>query len=1168
MRLSKIKLAGFKSFVDPTTITFPSNLIGIVGPNGCGKSNIIDAVRWVMGESSAKHLRGDSMADVVFNGSSSRKPVGTASIELIFDNADGTVGGQYANYAEISIKRQVSRDGTSTYFLNGTRCRRRDITDIFLGTGLGSRSYAIIEQGMISRLIEAKPEELRVYLEEAAGISKYKERRRETENRIRHTRENIERLDDLRSEIEKQIQHLQRQAKTAERYKGWRQEERRFKAELLALRWQALDQEVVEKDREIAEQQNKLEAAIAEQRAIENRIEQTREQHTEANDGFNEVQGRYYGVGADIARIEQGIQHAKELRGRQEKDLRETEEAWQDIQEHIKRDRDQVQQVEHNLREMEPNLQTLQTTEREASEALATAEERMQAWQNTWDEFVRDSSEATQEAEIERTQIEHLERRSQQVVSRLEKLKDERAALSSKELEAEISKLGSQESMSSEERERLQGALQRAIRELSELREDEKQLTTRLHETRSRLEDNRGRLSSLEALQQSALGKSKDAVNKWLAARKLANLPRLAQQLQVEDGWEKAVETVLGFHLEAVCVEQLDTLTPELSKLADGAVTIFETMGGHEADKGSLKTLAAKVKSELPVTGLLAGIYAVEQLADAVKLRGKLKTGESVVTRDGIWMGQNWVRVNRESDERAGVIAREQETKQLQEEQTQLKKSAGDLTLQQDELRARLKSLEERREELQTQVNQAHRQSADLHASLDTKRSKLDQLVARAREIDAELEDLRDELQNIESESKASRAKMEASLNTMESLEDKRGDLEGERNSLRENLENARRKAKEDRDALHDLALKVESRRSMLESTRRSLERLDGQLTQLSERRVELQKNLKESADPMDTQQKELESYLQKRSAVESELTQARKKLEELDEQIRNLEQDRAQREKASQQLRDVLESLKLGSQEIRVRKQTLNESLKEMNYEIKDLFTELPDDASIEDWEQKLDKMTQKIQRLGAINLAAIEEFSEQSERKQYLDAQHTDLTEALATLENAIRKIDRETRTRFKETFDKVNSGIKTAFPRLFGGGHAYLELTGEDLLDSGVTVMARPPGKRNSTIHLLSGGEKALTAVALVFAIFQLNPAPFCLLDEVDAPLDDYNVGRFCDLVSEMSERTQFVFITHNKITMEMAHQLTGVTMNEPGVSRLVAVDIDEAVQMAAV
>ncbi len=1149
MRLNKIKLVGFKSFVDPTVIHFPSSRVGIVGPNGCGKSNVIDAVRWVMGEASAKHLRGDSMADVIFNGSNTRKPVGTASVELVFDNADGAAGGQYASYAEIAIKRSVSRDGTSSYYLNGTRCRRRDITDIFLGTGLGPRSYAIIEQGMISRLIEAKPEELRVFLEEAAGISKYKERRRETENRIRHTRENLDRLNDLREEIEKQIEVLHRQARAAERYKALAAEARQLKAEVLALKYRELDNSLSGKDKEIGERENALQAIIAELRHVETLIEKSRASHTEAQDTFNEVQGRFYSVGADIARVEQAIQHGKELRQRQEKDLAQAEHALGEVQGHLDRDTVQLEELGRTLQELEPALQRARAAEQASGAQLQQAEQAMQDWQARWEAFNQQASDATRAADVERTRIEHMDQQIAQALARRDKRREEQTLLSAETQEQEIRQLQQDAEQAGANRDSLQAELDAVLAAITQQREDDKALSNTLHARRSELENLRGRLASLEALQQAALGKSKQAVNDWLQTRGLDSLPRLAEKLQVETGWERAVETVLGFYLEAVCVEELDSAAAGLQALEQCAVALFE-QGNTPVPGAMTGNLAAKVQSGLPV-----------------HMRAKLGAGQSVITRDGIWLGPHWLRVNREEDERAGVLAREQEIRAVRDQVGALQTGVTQADEQQGNLRQTLKEHEARREELQTEVNRAHRQAVDSQALLNTRRNRLEQTRQRLAEVNAELADLDQQIEQGEQEVRATRGKLENAITSLGDHEQQRSVLTTERDNLRAAQEAAQQRAKADRDAMHELAVRAEGRRSQLDSTRQNLERMRDQHERLSARRQELQASLEQGVAPQGEQQTQLNELLNLRGTVEAELTQARQKLEVLDEEMRGHEQQRTAKEHDSEEARAALEALRLGAQEMRVRRQTLNEQLQDMDFNIQDVFANMPDDATPADWQQRLEQAEARIQRLGNINMAAIDQYEEQVERKTYLDAQHQDLTEALTTLENAIHKIDRETRTRFKETFDRVNSGLQAAFPRLFGGGHAYLEMTGDDLLDAGVTVMARPPGKRNSTIHLLSGGEKALTAVALVFSIFELNPAPFCMLDEVDAPLDDANVGRFCDLVREMSERVQFVFITHNKTTMELSEQLTGVTMNEPGVSRLVAVDVEEAVQMAA-
>ncbi len=1169
MRLKKIKLAGFKSFVDPTTIPIPSTLVGVVGPNGCGKSNVIDAVRWVMGESSAKHLRGDSMADVIFNGSTSRKPVGHATVELVFDNADGSVGGQYAAYNEISIKRQVSRDGTSSYWLNGTRCRRRDITDIFLGTGLGPRSYSIIEQGMISRLIEARPEDLRVFLEEAAGISKYKERRRETENRIRHTRDNLERLSDLRDEVDKQLNHLQRQARTAEKYKELKQEERQVRGELLALRLRNLAREGSVKERRIGELETALQAAVATQRSVEASLEKDRESHIEATDAFNEVQGRYYGVGSEIARLEQSIQHGKEMRQRQQQDLEQAERGWRELQQHIQHDQAQLEQLERQLAESEPALAQTRAAEEASQAALSEAEERMQDWQREWESFNERAAAGSEAAQVERTGIDHLDRQILQLDQRSEKLRTEQQGLDSSALSAEIEQLGAQEQEQAARAENAQEELQTVLEEIRLGRERVRHSQQELEQQRGELQDSRGRLTSLETLQQAALGQSEGVVAQWLESQGLGAAPRLAQELEVDSGWEQAVETVLGSHLEAVCVNGLDPLSESLATLEQGVLTAFDTASaGAAGDPVSADLLVSRVRAPWALDSVLGGVYAVDGLHDALALRSRLSGRESVVTRDGIWLGRAWLRVARDADQNSGVLAREQEIKTLTARLQQLEATVHELQERTDATEEDLRELEQRREALQQQVNEGHRRHSELRAQVSARRSRLEQIQNRDQNIRAELEELEAQIQRSHGEVQEARERLGAALERMEQSGRERELLAGQRDTLREALDQVRARARSDRDQAHGLALQIESMRSQQNSLRQNGERMQGQLSGLQQRHEQLQESLAAGAEPLREQESELARLLDGRVKVEAELGEARRRVEDIDENLRRHEHNRTEAEQQVGEVRNELEQARVGFQEIRVRRETLEEQLRETALERQSLEEALPEQAEESEWAQKVEQVATRIQRLGPINLAAIEEFAEQQERKKYLDAQYDDVTQALETLENAIRKIDRETRTRFKETFDKVNTGLQALFPRLFGGGHAYLELTGEDLLDTGVAVMARPPGKRNSSIHLLSGGEKALTAVALVFSIFQLNPAPFCMLDEVDAPLDDANVGRFCDMVREMSEHVQFVFITHNKITMALSNQLTGVTMHEPGVSRLVAVDVDEAARLAAV
>lgn len=1166
MRLSKLKLAGFKSFVDPTTVEFPSQLSGVVGPNGCGKSNIIDAVRWVMGESSAKHLRGESMADVIFNGSTGRKPVGQATIELIFDNSEGKLGGEYANFNEIAIKRTVTRDGQSVYHLNGTRCRRRDITDIFLGTGLGPRSYAIIEQGTISRLIEAKPEELRVFLEEAAGISKYKERRRETENRIKHTRENLDRLSDLRDELDKQLARLKRQANTAEKYKVLKEEERLLKAQLTALRWMLKQDEAEKTEAQIREQETTLESAIAQQRSIEAEIESQRESHTEASDKFNEVQSRFYSVGTEIAKIEQSIQHAKERRQQQQQDLTQIEQDWQEANAHHETDQKRLTQVKESLAEVEPKLEHLQSTAEMSSAALVEAESAMQAWQSEWDSFSEAATEPAQNAEVARTHIQHVEEHLQRQKQRLERLQEELGKQSHDELIQESAELEQQLKKDETEIQQSQAMLEEKQNQIGQLRDSVHLLNSQLDESRSKLQDLRGRSASLEALQQAALGKEEGAVTQWLNNQHLQDAPRLAEELDVESGWAKAAECVLGEHLEAVCVDGVDPLAEVIESFEEGTLTLFDTRADSSNTSMQADSLESKISAPWKLTSLLQGVLTADTLQQAMSMRGQLSDSESVVTREGIWLGKNWLRVARDKDEKAGILQREQTLKALTAETNELQASVQQIQQQLETEREQLGSAEMDRDSSQSTINQLSSQRANRQSDLSARQARLEQMQTRQQEQRVEAEQVCSEIEKDNQELDMSREKLEIAVDAMAKLEEQRIELQQRRDTCQDNLQSKREQARVERDAAHEIKVRIETLRAEMNSTEQALERMKERQQQLAVRRDELTKAASESDEPIDEMNKELEVLLATRIKVEEELTQARTAVEAIDHHMRELEEARSGAENAVQEVRSGLESIRIGWQEVKVRRQTLEEAINETSFVLETLIEEMPEEANDFAWEQCVDDLEQKIQRLGPINLAAIEEFEQEAERKKYLDEQDKDLTDALTTLENAIAKIDAETRTRFKETFDKVNSGVKELFPRLFGGGHAYLEMTDDDLLDAGVTIMARPPGKRNSTIHLLSGGEKALTAVSLVFSIFQLNPAPFCMLDEVDAPLDDANVGRFCDMVKYMSDKTQFIFITHNKITMEISQHLTGVTMHEPGVSRPVAVDVDKAVELA--
>jgi chromosome segregation protein len=1165
MRLIKLKIAGFKSFVDPTTVTFPSSLTGVVGPNGCGKSNIIDAVRWVMGEISAKHLRGDSMADVIFNGSASRKPLGHASVELVFDNSEGKIGGQYATYNEVALRRVVSRDGSSDYFINGVKVRRKDITQLFLGTGLGSRSYAIIEQGMISRIIEAKPDDLRAFLEEAAGISRYKERRRETESRISHTRENLERLNDLREEVEKQIRHLQRQAATARRFQALKEEERKLQAELLVLRLQSLDVEAAATESRVQECDTAMQAVLADLRAVETQIERIRIDQSAKSDALGLIQGRYYEAGAQVTRIEQNIAHSRELRQRQESDLAQAETQLIELRAVDQRDRAQLAELAAQLETMTPAFDAARERELAASIARDAAEQAVGHWQQDSDQHSTALAHAQRETQVERARIEQLENQERRLIAQRERLETELISLRGVQPETDLEMLASRESEARESGRKAEAALQELLAELAAAREQERERTAALNALRTRWQNAKGTLVSTEALQQAALGKAGGKVTQWLAAQSLDQRPRLAQLLRVDKGWDRAVETVLGSYLEAVCVDGIDAIAAVLDSFDGGQLALV--ISGAAPAAVPAESLLSKVHGATSLHALMGSVRVAGNLREALEQRHHLQAGESIVTRDGIWLGRDWLRLSRDRDPRSGVIEREETLRETRLEVSRLAEEIQVFERQIEQTRDTITSLEDRREQLQTEVNRLHRQHVDQRAQLESAQAKARDAARRIDEMTAQLTDIQREVAEADDQLHASRSRMQASVETLASLEPKRQHLESDRDRLRNDLALARSAAQFAQQEARDLAVQLESRRSANASLITTLARIEQQLQTSVQRRDELAVQLAEGVAPLQELQNELEQALTRRVEVETELRGARVAVDELETQLRERDSVRLTAERKLEETRSATEEARLAAQQVRVRREGVAEQFAATRFEFELVAAQLHPEATVPAWDSQLTETLGKIERLGQVNLAAIDEFKEQSERKDYLDRQNKDLTDALEMLESAMRKIDRETRTRFQDTFDRVNAGLKEKFPRLFGGGHAYLELTGEDTLESGVSVMARPPGKRNSSISQLSGGEKALTAVALVFAIFDLNPAPFCLLDEVDAPLDENNVGRFCDIVREMARSVQFIFITHNKSTMELASQLVGVTMHEPGVSRLVAVDVDEAVRMAA-
>jgi len=1165
MHLKKIKLAGFKSFVDPMTIPINSNLVAVVGPNGCGKSNIIDAICWVMGESSAKYLRGESLTDVIFNGSSARKPVGQASVELIFDNQDGAIGGEYASYAEISVRRSINRNAESNWYLNGSRCRRRDILDIFLGTGLGPRSYSIIGQNMISRLIEARPEEMRVYLEEAAGISRYRERRRETENRIQHARENMARLDDIRSELDRQLVTLKRQSDAAEKYKVLKRQERAFRASSLAAQWRQLDGQLVQYSLQIQQKETGFEARQAESLQLALAIDRLREDQSLANDAFQDVQRRYYAAGNEITKIEQDIHHTRERIRAWQADIDQANQDYQAAEQNLLDAKNSLELLSGESQNIEPELIAARSELDKLISERQIAEEALQTWQQKLDIFNQRFSTISETARVEQTRITHLEQRIGQISAREKVLADEQTQVDFSAFDADLIKLTNQITQLNDQMALQKTDLVNMRTNMTAFYDEQQKKQQQLEQVRQQIQQLRGQRTSLEALQQTALGQRDNQVTKWLTQNNLTTQPRLAEGLKVAKGWETAVEKVLGTYLQAVCVENLSDVKNVLAAFQQGTLCLFATQQSVANKDFAVDTLLSKVTSDWPLDGLLSGVYVTESLDQAIILAKKLAPHESIITADGIWLGANWIKVLRENNPAAGIFQREQELATLAIKQAELLAVQQTLETEIAECRKNREICEKDRDSLQAKLNESISEAAKIQAQHRIKQQQLTDGKARSEKIVREQTEVSQQLANLSAELNTARSAWQDAMKTLDGLVIERDQIASERESLRANQQLSRQLADEAREKCHKLELTLQNAKTKYTSLQQTIARLE----ELKLACITRKTTLTEDADNISSLtdlEAVLVTALNQRVIVEEELTVSRATIDALNIELRDLETGRQQVEASLSEVRDGLQDLRLESEGLKVRANGLVEQLEEIQVHLETVLAELPSDANAIYYHEQFEQVVRKIARLGPINLVAIEEYATCSERKQFLDNQYNDLQSGLSTLETAIAKIDRETRARFRETFDKVNGRFQELFPKIFGGGRAFLELTSENLLETGITVMACPPGKRNSTIHLLSGGEKALTAIALVFSIFHLNPAPFCLLDEVDAPLDDANIGRFCELVKTMSEKTQFIFISHNKLAINMGEQLMGVTMGEPGVSRLVSVNVEEAIQLA--
>ncbi|HVN33981.1 MAG TPA: chromosome segregation protein SMC [Casimicrobiaceae bacterium] len=1173
MRLTQIKLAGFKSFVDPTTLATPGRLVGIVGPNGCGKSNVIDAVRWVLGESKASALRGESMQDVIFNGAGERPPVGRASVELFFDNSAGRIGGQWGQYAELSIKRVLTRDGDSSYYINNIPVRRRDIHDLFLGTGLGPRAYAIIEQGMISRVIEAKPEELRVFLEEAAGVSKYKERRKETEGRLSDARENLARVEDIRIELGNQLDKLDAQAKVATEYRDL---EARLK-QAQHLLWFSKQQDAANaRERHLAAIATltvALDAVQAEIHAAEAKQEALRSDHYAAGDTMHEKQAAFYEANAEVTRLEQQLTFARESETRitqQVAQLTEQIGALAGQEAALASDRAAAEAA------IEDALSVREKTaaeEHAASSALPLLERAVAGKAAALAEIQQQVALAEQTIRVIEARRESLGRVQEQLGERRERLDGELVGLSAPVTEqiAAVEEQHRHETVELASREAGLNALREAVQALQDR---QRAASDAAQQTGTALADIAARAEALSALQ-AKIGQGKDSA-RWLDDKGLATSPRLWQGLDIEPGWEDALEAVLRERLDAVELARL-----EIARDWEGAgpggqggpprVAVYERAGSESiATPDSTDALYARIRrAPSDVTRLLAdwlrGVRCRDDVSTAIRDRHALEFGESFVTPQGHLVTAQSVSFFAPDSELHGVLARQRELGELEHRIGGARESVQAARAALSAVESELEEAQQRYHEESMAFTSQQRRCHDLELELLQLRQAAEVAEKRRLQIDGELAEVAAQ-EEVEREQGATLARELADAQL--ALHDHFGRRDAARHALNEvevEFARGRERLRVAERAAQEAQFAERSSRERLAELDRRREALAAQTAQ--QRDLLAQLTSERAAIDWTPVEEALQRQLAARGEAEQRLAAARDHQEALANDLRAADEARLVALQKLEPARAKVEDMRLKEQAVALAVQQYADQLAEAHAEVEALPAQLKAFGNKSALPPEIERLQSAIASLGAVNLAALDELEIARERKHYLDAQAADLVEAMATLENAIRQIDRESRQLLQQTFDTVNENFARLFPVLFGGGQAELMLTGEEILDSGVQVIAKPPGKRNTSIHLLSGGEKALTAISLVFALFQLNPAPFCLLDEVDAPLDDPNTDRFCRMVQDMARDTQFLFISHNKITMEMANQLVGITMADPGVSRVVAVDIAEALELAA-
>ena len=1172
MRLNSIKLSGFKSFAEPTNFMLPGQLVGVVGPNGCGKSNIMDAVRWVLGESKASELRGESMQDVIFNGTTTRKPASRSSVELVFDNSDHRAGGQWGQFAEIAVKRVLTRDGNSSYYINNQPVRRRDVQDVFLGTGLGPRAYAIIGQGTISRIIESRPEELRLFLEEAAGVSKYKERRRETENRLSDTRENLTRVEDILRELNANLEKLEKQAEVAARYNALQAEGTLKQHQLWFLKRREAEGDQGQLKAEVDQAVNALESRIADLRHVEADLETIRQAHYAAGDEVNQAQGKLYEASAEVGKLEAEIRFVVEGRQRAEQRLVQLQEQTAQWQQRSEEATVELEQLAEQAATAEDKNMTLAAQVEDQAMALPDLEEALRQAQQKANEQRGSVGQVQQQIQVLAAEQRNIEEQSRQLTQRRERLQADRNALAAPdeqrllELQAQ---LGEAEAAAEEAHARLE-ALQTQVPQLDEDRRHRQQV---VNDESARLADLTARIEALKALQEKVRTDGK--LKPWLSKHGMEGLEGLWSRIHIESSWENALESALREKLGALEVSRLDMVRAFTSDAPPAKLSFFSPpSAGHAPARSGLPSGCRALADLLRVSdaGLAAllgdwlqGCYTAPNLDDALGWRGQMQHGEVLYVPAGHAVTAHSVSFYAQDSEQAGLLARAQEIENLD-------KQLRAQTLIAEESRSALVKAEAAYADASQRligVRQEATATQALAHELQVETLRLSQMAeqtrARSQQIEGDLAEVDALLQELQERRVTAEARFEE-------LDMQLADSQERHAQLDERVIEAERKLAECREQQRSLERQAQeaqfSQRS-LQARQAELQRtLDTAAQQMQSIAAEADRAHDELARLSDAAaQGGLQDALNLKMAREQELGAKRSAYDDLTAKLRASDERRVAFERELEPLRQRITDLQLKEQASRLGLEQYTQLLTNAQADLQAVAQSIEvGEVRLYGLQGEIDRLHREINALGPVNLAALDELASARERKTFLDSQTADLTDAMNTLEDAIRKIDGETRELLGSTFHTVNQHFGRMFPELFGGGQARLVMTGEEILDAGVQVMAQPPGKKNQTIHLLSGGEKALTAIALVFAIFQLNPAPFCLLDEVDAPLDDANTERYAKLVASMGKETQFLFISHNKIAMEMAEQLIGVTMQEQGVSRIVAVDMESAVGMA--